>query len=148
MRLAIWSTTTPRQNSTHQELFRRQLDEIELAERIGIDQIWFYEHHLNPSAPVPSPNLLIAAAAQRTSRIRFASMGNIPLFRNPFLVAEAAALLDNLARGRLPPVLRSAQSEDSLRWAAKYDIPFAQIDSMVEQTKRDQALYREVQIAH
>jgi alkanesulfonate monooxygenase SsuD/methylene tetrahydromethanopterin reductase-like flavin-dependent oxidoreductase (luciferase family) len=52
MRLAIWSTTTPRQNSTHEELFRRQLDEIELAERIGIDQIWFYEHHLNPAYPV------------------------------------------------------------------------------------------------
>src|SRR5437762_14228592 len=101
MRLAIWSTTTPRQNSTHQELFRRQLDEIELAERIGIDQIWFYEHHLNPSAPVPSPNLLIADAAQRTGRIRFASMVNILPFRNPLLVAEEAALLDNLTGGRL-----------------------------------------------
>src|SRR5712671_3729064 len=215
MRLAIWSTTTPRQNSTHEELFRRQLDEIELAERIGIDQIWFYEHHLNPSAPVPSPNLLIAAAAQRTGRIRFASMVNILPFRNPLLVAEEAALLDNLTGGRLdmgigrglrppefdafdvdqqrsremfleafdvirrvwadeefehhgrywtvrkngplapplvqkphPPFLVSAQSEDSLRWAAQYDIPFAQIDSVVEQARRDQALYREVQIAH
>ena len=215
MRLAIWSTTTPRQNSTHQELFRRQLDEIELAERIGIDQIWFYEHHLNPTAPVPSPNLLIAAAAPRTRRIRFASMVNILPFRNPLLVAEEAALLDNLTGGRLdmgigrglrppefeafdidqqrsremfleafdiirrvwadeefvhrgrywtvrkngplapplvqkphPPFLVSAQSEESLRWAAQYDIPFAQIDSMVEQARRDQALYREVQFAH
>src|SRR5436190_2559525 len=215
MRLAIWSTTTPRQNSTHEELFRRQLDEIELAERIGIDQVWFYEHHLNPSAPVPSPNLLIAAAAQRTGRIRFASMVNILPFRNPLLVAEEAALLDNLTGGRLdmgigrglrppefdafdvdqqrsreifleafdvirrvwadeefehrgrywtvrkngplapplvqkphPPFLVSAQSEDSLRWAAQYDIPFAQIDSVVEQARRDQALDREVQIAH
>jgi alkanesulfonate monooxygenase SsuD/methylene tetrahydromethanopterin reductase-like flavin-dependent oxidoreductase (luciferase family) len=215
MRLAIWSTTTPRQNSTHQELFRRQLDEIELAERIGIDQIWFYEHHLNPTAPVPSPNLLIAAAAPRTRRIRFASMVNILPFRNPLLVAEEAALLDNLTGGRLdmgigrglrppefeafdidqqrsremfleafdiirrvwadeefvhrgrywtvrkngplapplvqkphPPFLVSAQSEESLRWAAQYDIPFAQIDSMIEQARRDQALYREVQFAH
>jgi alkanesulfonate monooxygenase SsuD/methylene tetrahydromethanopterin reductase-like flavin-dependent oxidoreductase (luciferase family) len=101
MRLAIWSTTMPRQNSTHQELFLRQLDEIELAERIGIDQIWLYEHHLNPTAPVPSPNLLIAAAAPRTRRIRFASMVNILPFRNPLLVAEEAALLDNLTGGRL-----------------------------------------------
>ena len=46
MKLAIWSTVTPRQNSTHRELFRRQMQEVELAERIGIDQIWFYEHHL------------------------------------------------------------------------------------------------------
>ena len=42
----------------------------------------------------------------------------------------------------------SAQSEESLRWAAQHDIPFAQIDSMIDQAKRDQALYREVQTAY
>ena len=215
MRLAIWSTSTPRQNSTHVELFQRQLEEVELAERIGIDQVWFYEHHLQPTAPVPSPNLLIAAAARTTRAIRFASMVNILPFRNPLLVAEEAALLDNLTGGRLdmglgrglrppefeafdveqqrsremfleafevirrvwadenfvhrgkywtvrkdaplspplvqrphPPFLVTAQSEESLRWAAQYDIPFAQIDSMAEQAAGDAALYREVQRAH
>jgi len=73
MRLAIWSTTTPREKSTHMEMFQRQLEEVELAERIGIDQIWFFEHHLQPTAPVPSPNLLIAAAARTTQRIRFSA---------------------------------------------------------------------------
>jgi alkanesulfonate monooxygenase SsuD/methylene tetrahydromethanopterin reductase-like flavin-dependent oxidoreductase (luciferase family) len=214
VRLAIWSTTTRRENSTHQEMFRRQLEEVELAERIGIDQIWFFEHHLQPTAPVPSPNLLIAAAARTTRRIRFSSMVNILPFRHPLLVAEEAAMLDNLTEGRLdmglgrglrppefeafgvdqqqsremflesfeiirrvwadenfvhrgkywtvqkdaplspplvqrphPPFLVSAQSEESLRWAAQHDIPFAQIDSMVDQAMRDQALYREVQTA-
>src|SRR5271156_1394729 len=89
MKLAIWSTTTPREHSTHQELFRRQLEEAELAERIGIDQMWFLDHHLQPSA-TPSPNLMIAAASQRTRRIRFANMVNILPFRNPLLVAEEA----------------------------------------------------------
>jgi alkanesulfonate monooxygenase SsuD/methylene tetrahydromethanopterin reductase-like flavin-dependent oxidoreductase (luciferase family) len=215
MKLAIWSTTTPRQNSTPVEMFRRQLEEVELAERIGIDQIWFFEHHLAPTAPVPSPNLLIAAAARTTRRIRFASMVNILPFRHPLLVAEEAAMLDNLTDGRLdmglgrglrppefaafgveqersremfvesfellrriwsdenfvhhgkywtvekdaplspplvqhphPPFLVSAQSEESLRWAAQHDIPFAQIDAMIDQARRDQALYREVQTAH
>jgi alkanesulfonate monooxygenase SsuD/methylene tetrahydromethanopterin reductase-like flavin-dependent oxidoreductase (luciferase family) len=215
VRLAIWSTTTPRENSTHAEMFRRQLAEVELAERIGIDQIWFFEHYLQPTAPVPSPNLLIAAAAQGTRHIRFASMVNILPFRHPLLVAEEAAMLDNLTDGRLdmglgrglgppefeafgvdqqqsremflesfeiirrvwadenfvhhgkywavrkeaplspplvqrphPPFLVSAQSEETLRWAAEHDIPFAQIDSLVEQASRDQALYREVQTAH
>jgi alkanesulfonate monooxygenase SsuD/methylene tetrahydromethanopterin reductase-like flavin-dependent oxidoreductase (luciferase family) len=215
VKLAIWSTTAPRQNSTHVEMFRRQLAEVELAERIGIDQIWFFEHHLSPTAPVPSPNLLIAAAARTTRHIRFASMVNILPFRHPLLVAEEAAMLDNLTGGRLdmglgrglrppefaafgvdqqqsremflesfeiirrvwadenfvhhgkywtvkkdaplspplvqrphPPFLVSAQSEDSLRWAAAHDIPFAQIDSLVAQARHDQALYREVQTAH
>jgi alkanesulfonate monooxygenase SsuD/methylene tetrahydromethanopterin reductase-like flavin-dependent oxidoreductase (luciferase family) len=101
MRLAIWSTTTPRENSTHPEMFGRQLAEVELAERIGVDQIWFFKHHLAPTAPVPSPNLLIAAAARTTHRIRFASMVNIVPFRHPLLVAEKAAMLDNLSDGRL-----------------------------------------------
>ena len=215
MRLAIWSTTTPRENSAHPEMFRRQLEEVELAERIGIDQIWFFEHHLQPTAPVPSPNLLIAAAARTTRRIRFSSMVNILPLRHPLIVAEEAAMLDNLTEGRLdmglgrglrppefeafgvdqqqsremflesfdiirrvwadenfvhrgkywtvqkyaplsptlvqrphPPFLVSAQSEESLRWAAAHDIPFAQIDSLVGQAGRDQALYREVQTAH
>src|SRR6202030_3366818 len=47
-----------------------------------------------------------------------------------------------------PPFLVSAQSEESLRWAAGHDIPFAQIDSMIDQAKRDQRLYREVQTAY
>ena len=215
MKLAIWSTTTPRENSTHQEMFRRQLEEVELAERIGIDQIWFFEHHLNPTGPVPSPNLLIAAAARTTSRIRFASMVNILPFRHPLLVAEEAAMLDNLTDGRFdmglgrglrppefaafgvdqqqsremfagsfdvirrvfadekfehrgkywtvrkdaplapplvqrphPPFLVSAQSEESLRWAARHDIPFAQINLLADQARHDAALYREVQTAH
>jgi len=215
MKLAIWSTTAPRENSTHAEMFRRQLDEVELAERIGIDQIWFFEHHLIPTAPVPSPNLLIAAAARSTSRIRFASMVNILPFRHPLLAAEEAAMLDNLTNGRFdmglgrglrppefaafgvdqqqsremflesfdiirrvwadeifthrgkywtvdkngplspplvqrphPPFLVSAQSEESLRWAAQHDIPFAQIDSLAAQARRDAALYRDVQTAH
>jgi alkanesulfonate monooxygenase SsuD/methylene tetrahydromethanopterin reductase-like flavin-dependent oxidoreductase (luciferase family) len=215
MKLAIWSTTTPRENSTHAEMFRRQMREVELAERIGIDQIWFFEHHLLPTGPVPSPNLLIAAAARNTSRIRFASMVNILPFRHPLLIAEEAAMLDNLTDGRFdlglgrglrppefdafgvdqeqsremflesfdiirrvfademfehrgrywtvrkdaplspalvqrphPPFLVSAQSEESLRWAAANDIPFAQIDSLPHQARRDTALYREVQTAH
>jgi limonene 1,2-monooxygenase len=100
MRLAIWSTTTPRENSSYPEMFRRQHAEVDLAERLGIDQIWFFEHHLTPTAPVPSPNLLIAAAAQQTRRIRFASMVNILPCRHPLLVAEEAAMLDNLTLER------------------------------------------------
>lgn len=215
MKLAIWSTTAPRANSSHAEMYRRQIEEVELVDRIGFDQVWFYEHHLMPYGPAPSPNLLIAAAARTTKRVRFASMVNILPFRHPLQVAEEAAMLDNLTDGRFdlglgrglrpaefdgfgvdqqqsramflesfeiirrifadenfehrgeywsakktaplspplvqrphPPFLVSAQSEESLRWAAAHDIPFAQIDSLTEQARTDQELYRSVQIAH
>ena len=76
MKLAIWSTTAPRENSTYQEMFRRQLEEVELAERIGIDQIWFFEHHLSPTA-------LAVSGPTRTSRIG----ANIGPSTNEFMLA-------------------------------------------------------------
>ena len=101
MKFAIWGTTAPRQGRSHHELYRDHLDEIALAETLGFDHYWIYEHHLQPSAPMPAPNLMLAAAAQRTSRIRLGNMVNVVSFRNPLLLAEEAALLDALTNGRL-----------------------------------------------
>jgi len=57
----------------------------------------------SPTAPVPSPNLMIAAAARSTSRIRLGAMVNILPYRNPLLVAEEAAMLDmGIGRGLRP----------------------------------------------
>src|SRR5580693_558078 len=63
-------------------------------------------------------------------------------------VRKDAPLAPPLVQRPHPPFLVSAQSEESLRWAARHDIPFAQIDSMIDQARHDQALYREAQIAH
>jgi Coenzyme F420-dependent N5,N10-methylene tetrahydromethanopterin reductase and related flavin-dependent oxidoreductases len=63
MRFAIWSPTNPRDGVTHVDLYRQQVREIEIAEELGFQHFWLYEHHVSPSGPMPSPNLLIAAAA-------------------------------------------------------------------------------------
>jgi alkanesulfonate monooxygenase SsuD/methylene tetrahydromethanopterin reductase-like flavin-dependent oxidoreductase (luciferase family) len=63
-------------------------------------------------------------------------------------VRKDAPLAPPLVQRPHPPFLVSAQSEESLRWAARHDIPFAQIDSLAEQAKRDAALYRDAQEAH
>jgi len=63
-------------------------------------------------------------------------------------VLKSRPLTPPLVQKPHPPFLVSAQSAESLRWAAQHDIPFAQIDSMIDQVGHDQALYREVQIAH
>lgn len=46
-----------------------------------------------------------------------------------------------------PPLYVSAQSEESLRWAAMNNAHFCQIDSLIEEAGRDQAFYRGVQTA-
>ena len=63
-------------------------------------------------------------------------------------VRKDAPLSPPLVQRPHPPFLVSAQSEESLCWAAEHDIPFAQIDATVEQARHDQAFYREVQTAH
>ena len=101
MKFAIWSPTNPRPGISAVELYRQQIREIEVAEELGFDHLWLYEHHVSPSGPMPSPNLLIAAASNSTSRIRLGAMVNILPYRNPILVAEEAAMLDVLTNGRL-----------------------------------------------
>jgi alkanesulfonate monooxygenase SsuD/methylene tetrahydromethanopterin reductase-like flavin-dependent oxidoreductase (luciferase family) len=63
-------------------------------------------------------------------------------------VRKGAPLPPPLVQRPHPTFLVSAQSEESLRWAAEHDIPFAQIDSLAEQARRDQALYRDMQAGH
>jgi alkanesulfonate monooxygenase SsuD/methylene tetrahydromethanopterin reductase-like flavin-dependent oxidoreductase (luciferase family) len=84
--------------------------------------------------PLGAPATVLAAG--RVSRE--------PLDTEPLLAGSVPPLVQRPH----PPFLVSAQSEESLRWAAQHDIPFAQIDSMIDQAKRDQALYREVQTAY
>ncbi|ETX01783.1 MAG: hypothetical protein ETSY1_06020 [Candidatus Entotheonella factor] len=47
------------------------LDQIVLAEQLGFQECWFAEHHFTDYSVLPSPNLMIAAAVQRTQHMRF-----------------------------------------------------------------------------
>jgi alkanesulfonate monooxygenase SsuD/methylene tetrahydromethanopterin reductase-like flavin-dependent oxidoreductase (luciferase family) len=63
-------------------------------------ETWFAEHHFTDYSVLPSPNLMIAAALQRTERMRFGNYVNILPFHHPGRLAAEAAMLDNLAKGR------------------------------------------------
>ena len=73
----------------------------EQAERIGFEGVFFSEHHFRPIYTTPSPNLLIAALAQRTRRMRLGVMGAVLPLHAPWRVAEEFAMLDHLTHGRL-----------------------------------------------
>ncbi|MCH8284116.1 MAG: LLM class flavin-dependent oxidoreductase [Chloroflexi bacterium] len=81
--------------------FDRDLDLIEYAESLGYDEYWIGEHHSAGWELIPAPDLFIAAAAQRTKRIRLGTgVVNLP-YHHPFDVAERIAFLDHLTHGRL-----------------------------------------------
>jgi alkanesulfonate monooxygenase SsuD/methylene tetrahydromethanopterin reductase-like flavin-dependent oxidoreductase (luciferase family) len=84
----------------HDQAYAEMLDQIALAETLGFGECWFAEHHFTDYSILPSPNLMIASAIQRTERMRFGNYVNALSFHHPLRLAAEAAMLDNLAQGR------------------------------------------------
>ncbi len=77
------------------------LERIEELDRLGYDEAWVGEHHSGGYELIGSPEVFLAAAAQRTRRIKLGT-GVISLpYHHPWLVADRLALLDHLSGGRL-----------------------------------------------
>src|SRR5689334_6314235 len=94
----------PWQPDDEHQLFKNTLDQIELADRLGFDCIWTVEHHfLEEYSHCSAPEVLLAAASQRTSRIRLGhGIVQLPNEINPTArVAERVAALDLLSDGRV-----------------------------------------------
>ncbi len=84
------------------DMLENALRLIELAERLGFDSAWVAQHHVNAEKGwLPSPLVFLAAAAQRTSRIRLGTAVVMLPLENPTRLAEDAAVADLLSGGRL-----------------------------------------------
>jgi alkanesulfonate monooxygenase SsuD/methylene tetrahydromethanopterin reductase-like flavin-dependent oxidoreductase (luciferase family) len=85
-------------------LFQDALDQVELADRLGIHHAWEVEHHfLEEYSHSSAPEVFLAAASQRTTRIRLGH-GIVlmpPGYNHPARVAERLATLDLVSRGRV-----------------------------------------------
>jgi limonene 1,2-monooxygenase len=78
----------------------RDLELIELWDRLGFDEVWVGEHHSGGMELIASPEQFLAAAAMRTRRIRLGTgVISVP-YHHPFMVAQRAVLLDHLSQGR------------------------------------------------
>ncbi len=83
------------------EVYGRALDLVVEAERLGAASVWFSEHHLFTDGYLPQPLTFAAAAAARTSRVRIGTAVLVAALRPAALVAEEAAVVDQLSGGRL-----------------------------------------------
>ncbi|HSK93612.1 MAG TPA: LLM class flavin-dependent oxidoreductase [Candidatus Angelobacter sp.] len=89
---------TGEQISVEQRM-RNLVEEIELADRVGLDVFGVGEHH-RPDYVVSAPAVILAAAATRTSRIRLTSAVNVLSSDDPIRVFQQFATLDLLSGGR------------------------------------------------
>ena len=77
------------------------VDQIVLAEELGLHQAWVAEHHFSNYGYATNPLLIIAKAAGLTKRIRFGQAIIVTPFWHPLRLAEDIALTDILTDGRL-----------------------------------------------
>jgi limonene 1,2-monooxygenase len=82
-------------------LLRRDLDLAAHLDQLGFDEFWVGEHHSTGWEMIASPELFLAAAAERTRRIRLGT-GVVSLpYHHPFTVAQRLVQLDHQSEGRL-----------------------------------------------
>src|ERR1700749_2808639 len=80
--------------------FEKGIDLWQRMDSLGFEGIFFSEHHFGLSYS-PSPNLLIAAIARSTSRLRLRPTGVVLPLYQPWRVLEEIGILDHLTGGRL-----------------------------------------------
>lgn len=123
-----------------QKLFQEALEQVELADQLGIDYAWEVEHHfLEEYSHSSAPEIFLAAASQRTSRIR---LGHgirqvIANYNHPARTAECIATLDLVSNGRVD--FGTGESSAILELGG-FDIPVA--------SKREQYLEATEQICN
>ncbi|MGI9325330.1 MAG: LLM class flavin-dependent oxidoreductase [Pseudomonadales bacterium] len=94
----------PWQQGSEQRLFNEALDQVELADQLGIDYAWEVEHHfLEEYSHSSAPEVFLAACSQRTKNIRLGQgiRQVIPQYNHPARTAEVIATLDLVSNGRV-----------------------------------------------
>jgi limonene 1,2-monooxygenase len=112
--------------------FRRDLDLVELLDKLGYDEFWCGEHHSSGWEMIGSPEMFLAAAAERSTRIKLAT-GVVSLpYHHPFNVAQRMVQLDWMSGGRA--IFGSGPG------ALASDAHTLGIDPMAQRDRQDEAI--------
>src|SRR5213595_164783 len=90
----------PGQSET--DAFEQAFEQVDAAERYGLDAMWLAELHVDPARSVLAAPMTIASAiAARTERIKIGIAVQVLPLCHPLRIAEEAATVDQISRGRL-----------------------------------------------
>src|SRR5258708_33562190 len=81
--------------------YEDRMEIIELYDRLGFHCYHMSEHHATTLSACPSQSVFLAAAAQRTRKLRLSPLVYILSIHHPVRLAEGICMLDNLSGGRL-----------------------------------------------
>ncbi|MCU1392318.1 MAG: flavin-dependent oxidoreductase, F420-dependent methylene-tetrahydromethanopterin reductase [Ilumatobacteraceae bacterium] len=94
----------PWDDRTEHQLIQDALEQVELADQLGIQYVWEVEHHfLEEYSHSSAPEVFLAAASQRTTNMRLGHgiMLTAPQFNHPARCAERIGMLDLVSNGRV-----------------------------------------------
>ena len=112
--------------------FRRDLDLVEQLDALGYDEFWCGEHHSSGWETIASPEMFLAAAGERTKRIKLGT-GVVSLpYHHPFNVAQRMVQLDHMTGGRA--IFGSGPG------ALASDAHTLGIDPMTQRDRQDEAI--------
>ena len=112
--------------------YRRDLDLVERLDQLGFDEFWCGEHHSTGWEMISSPEMFLAAAGERTHRIKLGT-GVVSLpYHHPFHVANRMVQLDHMTGGRA--MFGSGPG------ALPSDAHTLGIDPMVQRDRQDEAI--------
>ncbi len=83
------------------QALRRDLELISYLDSLGFDEAWIGEHHSSGFETIASPEVFIAAAAERTSHIKLGTGVNSLPYHHPLILADRILMLDHLTKGRM-----------------------------------------------
>lgn len=95
------------------QALRHSLELVQHADRLGYTRYWFAEHHNMPTIASTTPEIMIALAGERTSRIRVGSGGVMLPNHSSLQVAETFKMLEALYPGRVDLGIGRAPGTDS-----------------------------------
>jgi alkanesulfonate monooxygenase SsuD/methylene tetrahydromethanopterin reductase-like flavin-dependent oxidoreductase (luciferase family) len=103
VRFGLWYDfrNPPGAGRSFEDFYGAVVEQVAWAEELGLDSAWLTEHHFCDDGYTPSPLVLLAGLATRTSQMRLGTNLMLPALHNPVRLAEDAATVAILSRGRL-----------------------------------------------
>jgi len=112
VKLSVLDQSTAARDQPEGQAIRDTIALAGLCESLGYHRFWVSEHHCHPSIVGTAPEILIAAIAQSTARIRVGSAGVMLPHYAPLKVAEQFRVLEAIAPGRIDLGLGRAPGSD------------------------------------
>ena len=101
MKFGLFTIVPWHESKTQEQSLSEALEQIELADQLGLDEVWIGEHRFSRHGLVSGVWSFLGQVAARTKHVRIGTAVVVLPLHNPILVAEEAAMVDILSGGRL-----------------------------------------------